>query len=172
MSEADRSISDMVNDAVKASLAEDAEDLESFSSRKTERSESLTARPIASASPSASRIWRSTRGRMTARSWPARTAVTGSGRGISALSALCKARCWTRSGHTSVTAMEHQNVSKSLATQLAVEDMRCQVFFASASICRNAACSASTRFLSIVPRLPQMLVRPEALAVDSATPYV
>lgn len=35
---ADRSISDMVNDAVKASLAEDAGDLAAFSDRKTEKS--------------------------------------------------------------------------------------------------------------------------------------
>ncbi len=34
----DRSISDMVNDAVKAILAEDAEDLAAFSERKNERS--------------------------------------------------------------------------------------------------------------------------------------
>ena len=34
----DRSISDMVNDAVKASLAEDAEDLGAFSERKNEKS--------------------------------------------------------------------------------------------------------------------------------------
>lgn len=34
----DRSISDMVNDAVKAALAEDAEDLASFSERKNEKS--------------------------------------------------------------------------------------------------------------------------------------
>ena len=34
----DRSISDMVNDAVKAALAEDAEDLSSFSERKNEKS--------------------------------------------------------------------------------------------------------------------------------------
>ena len=34
----DRSISDMVNDAVKASLAEDAEDLAAFSERKNEKS--------------------------------------------------------------------------------------------------------------------------------------
>jgi plasmid stability protein len=34
----DRSISDMVNDAVKATLAEDAEDLEAFERRKSERS--------------------------------------------------------------------------------------------------------------------------------------
>jgi len=33
----DRSISDMVNDAVKAALAEDAEDLEAFDRRKSER---------------------------------------------------------------------------------------------------------------------------------------
>jgi hypothetical protein len=32
----DRSISDMVNDAVKLSLAEDAEDLEAFEKRKRE----------------------------------------------------------------------------------------------------------------------------------------
>jgi plasmid stability protein len=38
---ADRSISDMVNDAVKAALAEDAEDLASFSERKTERNTSF-----------------------------------------------------------------------------------------------------------------------------------
>ena len=37
----DRSISDMVNDAVKAALAEDAEDLESFDRRKAERSVSF-----------------------------------------------------------------------------------------------------------------------------------
>jgi plasmid stability protein len=37
----DRSISDMVNDAVKAALAEDAEDLEAFDQRKTERSVSF-----------------------------------------------------------------------------------------------------------------------------------
>ncbi len=37
----DRSISDMVNDAVKASLAEDAEDLEAFDLRKNERSVSF-----------------------------------------------------------------------------------------------------------------------------------
>ena len=35
---ADRSISDMVNDAVKASLAEDADDLATFSERKNEKS--------------------------------------------------------------------------------------------------------------------------------------
>jgi hypothetical protein len=35
----DRSISDVVNDAVKISLAEDAEDLASFNSRKREKSE-------------------------------------------------------------------------------------------------------------------------------------
>lgn len=34
----DRSISDMVNDAVKAALAEDAEDLAAFAERKTEKS--------------------------------------------------------------------------------------------------------------------------------------
>ena len=34
----DRSISDMVNDAVKASLAEDADDLATFSARKNEKS--------------------------------------------------------------------------------------------------------------------------------------
>ncbi len=34
----DRSISDMVNDAVKAALAEDAEDLAAFDHRKGERS--------------------------------------------------------------------------------------------------------------------------------------
>jgi len=34
----DRSISDMVNDAVKATLAEDAEDLGSFSKRKSDKS--------------------------------------------------------------------------------------------------------------------------------------
>ena len=33
----DRSISDMVNDAVKAGLAEDAEDLAAFAERKNER---------------------------------------------------------------------------------------------------------------------------------------
>jgi len=37
----DRSISDMVNDAVKAALVEDAEDLEAFSERKSERSVSF-----------------------------------------------------------------------------------------------------------------------------------
>ena len=35
---ADRSISDMVNDAVKVALAEDAEDLAAFDQRKNERS--------------------------------------------------------------------------------------------------------------------------------------
>jgi len=35
---ADRSISDMVNDAVKATLAEDAEDLAAFSERKRDKS--------------------------------------------------------------------------------------------------------------------------------------
>jgi len=34
----DRSISDMVNDAVKVALAEDAEDLAAFDQRKSERS--------------------------------------------------------------------------------------------------------------------------------------
>jgi plasmid stability protein len=34
----DRSISDMVNDAVKAALAEDAEDLAAFAERKAEKS--------------------------------------------------------------------------------------------------------------------------------------
>ena len=34
----DRSISDMVNDAVKATLSEDAEDLAAFAERKSERS--------------------------------------------------------------------------------------------------------------------------------------
>ena len=33
----DRSISDMVNDAVKAALAEDAEDLATFADRKSEK---------------------------------------------------------------------------------------------------------------------------------------
>ena len=45
----DRSISDMVNDAVKVALAEDAEDLEAFDQRKTERSvlgESASLRPL------------------------------------------------------------------------------------------------------------------------------
>jgi len=37
----DRSISEMVNDAVKATLAEDAEDLAAFSERKGERSVSF-----------------------------------------------------------------------------------------------------------------------------------
>ncbi|HKZ72787.1 MAG TPA: ribbon-helix-helix domain-containing protein [Steroidobacteraceae bacterium] len=37
----DRSISDLVNDAVKASLAEDAEDLEAFDHRQSERSVSF-----------------------------------------------------------------------------------------------------------------------------------
>lgn len=37
----DRSISDMVNDAVKVALAEDAEDLASFERRKSERSVSF-----------------------------------------------------------------------------------------------------------------------------------
>ena len=35
---ADRSISDMVNDAVKIALAEDADDLAAFSARKNEKS--------------------------------------------------------------------------------------------------------------------------------------
>ena len=34
----DRSVSDMVNDAVRAALAEDASDLEAFSSREKEKS--------------------------------------------------------------------------------------------------------------------------------------
>lgn len=34
----DRSISDMVNDAVKSALAEDAEDLAAFAQRKSEKS--------------------------------------------------------------------------------------------------------------------------------------
>lgn len=34
----DRSVSDMVNDAVRAALAEDAADLDSFASRRTEKS--------------------------------------------------------------------------------------------------------------------------------------
>ena len=38
---ADRSISDMVNEAVKAALAEDAEDLAAFDERKAERSVSF-----------------------------------------------------------------------------------------------------------------------------------
>jgi plasmid stability protein len=37
----DRSVSDMVNDAVRASLAEDASDLEAFSARRTEKSVSF-----------------------------------------------------------------------------------------------------------------------------------
>lgn len=37
----DRSISDMVNDAVKAALAEDAEDLAAFAERKVEKSVSF-----------------------------------------------------------------------------------------------------------------------------------
>jgi hypothetical protein len=37
----DRSISDLVNDAVKVALAEDAEDLASFDQRKSERSVSF-----------------------------------------------------------------------------------------------------------------------------------
>jgi plasmid stability protein len=39
----DRSISDMVNDAVKSALAEDAEDLEAFAKRKNEKSVSFDA---------------------------------------------------------------------------------------------------------------------------------
>ena len=39
----DRSISEMVNDAVKATLAEDAEDLAAFSDRKREKSVSFDA---------------------------------------------------------------------------------------------------------------------------------
>lgn len=39
----DRSISDMVNDAVKASLAEDAEDLAAFTDRKKDKSVSFDA---------------------------------------------------------------------------------------------------------------------------------
>ena len=38
---ADRSISDMVNEAVKAALAEDAEDLAAFDQRRRERSVSF-----------------------------------------------------------------------------------------------------------------------------------
>jgi len=37
----DRSISDMVNDAVKSALAEDAEDLAAFAKRKSEKSNSF-----------------------------------------------------------------------------------------------------------------------------------
>jgi plasmid stability protein len=37
----DRSVSDMVNDAVRASLAEDAADLEAFSERRKEKSVSF-----------------------------------------------------------------------------------------------------------------------------------
>ena len=37
----DQSISDMVNDAVKTALAEDAADLASFAQRKSERSQSF-----------------------------------------------------------------------------------------------------------------------------------
>lgn len=37
----DRSISDMVNDAVRASFAEDAEDLAAFADRKSEKSQSF-----------------------------------------------------------------------------------------------------------------------------------
>jgi len=39
----DRSISDMVNDAVKVTLAEDAEDLAAFSERKSDKSLSFDA---------------------------------------------------------------------------------------------------------------------------------
>ena len=39
----DRSVSDMVNDAVRASLAEDASDLEAISSRAREKSVSFEA---------------------------------------------------------------------------------------------------------------------------------
>ena len=39
----DRSISDMVNDAVKIALAEDAADLDAFEARKNERSVSFGA---------------------------------------------------------------------------------------------------------------------------------
>lgn len=38
---ADRSISDMVNDAVKKALAEDAEDFDAFDQRRSERSTSF-----------------------------------------------------------------------------------------------------------------------------------
>ena len=38
---ADRSVSDMVNDAVRTALAEDADDLESFSRRRAEKSVSF-----------------------------------------------------------------------------------------------------------------------------------
>jgi plasmid stability protein len=37
----DRSVSDMVNDAVRVSLSEDASDLEAFSARRNERSVSF-----------------------------------------------------------------------------------------------------------------------------------
>ena len=40
---ADRSISDMVNDAVKVALAEDAEDLAAIDQRRTERSISFAS---------------------------------------------------------------------------------------------------------------------------------
>jgi plasmid stability protein len=40
---ADRSLSDMVNDAVRAALAEDADDLEAFSTRRTEKSVTFEA---------------------------------------------------------------------------------------------------------------------------------
>jgi plasmid stability protein len=39
--ESDRSISDMVNDAVRAALAEDATDLEAFADRQAEKSVSF-----------------------------------------------------------------------------------------------------------------------------------
>jgi plasmid stability protein len=39
----DRSISDMVNDAVRVALAEDAADLEAFSDRRSEKSVSFEA---------------------------------------------------------------------------------------------------------------------------------
>jgi len=39
----DRSVSDMVNDAVRVALAEDASDLEAFSSRDKEKSTSFDA---------------------------------------------------------------------------------------------------------------------------------
>jgi len=40
---ADRSVSDMVNDAVRAVLAEDATDLEAFAARRAEKSVSFEA---------------------------------------------------------------------------------------------------------------------------------
>ncbi len=39
----DRSVSDMVNDAVRVSLAEDASDLEAFSARRNEKSLSFVS---------------------------------------------------------------------------------------------------------------------------------